>query len=306
MLNVGIIGLGPDWESRYRPALARLSRRLRVVAVYDPVAPRAARAAEELQAACVAGIRALLNRPDVRAGLILGEDWQGLAPLRLALDSRKSLYMSGGLTSSLAALDALSRRAAEHSVVICPELRLRTAPATARIMELTAMQVGPVESAEARLSVTDAAESLPSLIAVVDTCSAIVRSMPTSVDVTRRNADLAVLQVTFGRVGIGGQPVQVTINIERGDVRDVSSLLRCQRGTIRQAGDVELSWHTDSGDQAEESLDRERPGAEVLLDHFARRVVGGLVPIPGLDDVCRILRLLEPHRAALAELVAPE
>ena len=49
MLNIGVIGLGPDWETRHRPALARLARRIRIAAVYDAVTPRAERVADELR-----------------------------------------------------------------------------------------------------------------------------------------------------------------------------------------------------------------------------------------------------------------
>ena len=131
-MQIGIIGLGPHWESHHRPALARLSRRLRVVAVYDPVASRAERAAHELGARCTLSMRAVLKRNDVRAVLLLDESWHGLAPLRFAVDSGKPMYVAGRLTVSLDALDALCRDAAGQSLVICPELRLRTAPATAR------------------------------------------------------------------------------------------------------------------------------------------------------------------------------
>jgi hypothetical protein len=79
----------------------------------------------------------------------------------------------------------------------------------------------------------------------------------------------------------------------------ISARLRCRGGTILQMGETGLTWQCDTGNEFHELLDVERTGAEVLLDHFARRIVGGLVPIPGLDDACRILRLLDPHRDAI-------
>lgn len=303
MLNVGIIGLGPDWETRYRPALARLSGRLRVAAIYDPVAPRAARAAAELQAVCVGGVRALVGRPDIRAVLVFDPAWRQLAPLRFALDGRKSAFIPGHVESPASELELLSRKAAEDSLIVCPELRLRTAPATTRIMELTATSVGRVQTAEVRVNVIKRSDTVPSLVAVIDACGTLVRSLPTAIEIVRSESGLVVSRVAFARLNAEGQPVQAVIAVSRDpERRSVSSLLTCERGTIRQSGNTELSWRVSGCDETVEQLDLERPAVEVLLDHFARRVVGGLVPIPGLDDVCRILRLLEPHRSALTEV----
>jgi len=47
-----------------------------------------------------------------------------------------------------------------------------------------------------------------------------------------------------------------------------------------------------NGMTCEESLDAERNETEVMLDHFSRRIVGGLIPIPTLDDVLRAIDVL--------------
>jgi hypothetical protein len=306
MLNIGIIGLGPHWESQYRPALARLSRRLRVTAIYDPVASRAERAAQELGAACVLSMRKLLKRSDVRAVLLLEESWHGLAPPRFALASGKSLYVAGRLTSPLESLDALCRAAAGQSLVICPALRLRTAPATVRMMELTATRLGSVEAADIELKVKQGTTLLPLLVAVIDAASVVVRSVPAAVERMTEGTALMELNVTFGRLASDGNPVMLRLDVSRVDSSPgIGVSLICRRGMLAQTGDVALRWKLADGEEAHEELDLERPGAEVLLDHFARRIVGGLVPIPGLDDACRILRLLEPHRDAIAEVLGP-
>jgi hypothetical protein len=304
MLKIGIIGLGPHWESHYRPALMRLSQRMRVAAVYDPVASRAERAAHELGAKSVLSMRALLKRPDVRAVLLLDESWHGLMPLRFAIDSGKPLYVTGRLSASLESLDALCRDAAGQSLVVCPELRLRTAPATARIMELTATGLGAVESADVRLNVAEPLAFLPMLVAVIDAAGVVVRSVPSAIETIECDATSMTLQVTFGRLASDGQPLSVRIiATQQAESPGISAMLTCRGGTILQLGETGLRWRRESGDELHEQLDVERTGAEVLLDHFARRIVGGLVPIPGLDDACRILRMLDPHRNAIASVL---
>ena len=53
-----------------------------------------------------------------------------------------------------------------------------------------------------------------------------------------------------------------------------------------------MTWES-AGKREIESLDSERAAVEVMLDHFSRRVVGGLIPVPTLDDFCRASRLVE-------------
>ena len=55
---------------------------------------------------------------------------------------------------------------------------------------------------------------------------------------------------------------------------------------------MQLSWVSD-GERRVESLVSERSEVEVMLDHFCRRVVGGLIPVADLADICSHLRLIE-------------
>ena len=70
-LRVGIVGLGPQWESRYLPALRALADRFEVRGICEQVAHLAQRAAAEIGAAPVDGFRALAARDDIDAILYL-------------------------------------------------------------------------------------------------------------------------------------------------------------------------------------------------------------------------------------------
>ena len=64
-LRVGLVGLGPFWESRHRPALRALSDRFEVRAICCQVARHGQQAAKEFGAACVDGYQSLAQRQDI-------------------------------------------------------------------------------------------------------------------------------------------------------------------------------------------------------------------------------------------------
>ena len=77
----------------------------------------------------------------------------------------------------------------------------------------------------------------------------------------------------------------------------------CERGIAVLESGTEISWQVGSKDSensltsensetCSEILASERSEVEVTLDHFCRRVVGGLVPVPDLNDVCRGMELV--------------
>ncbi len=76
-LRVGLVGLGNAWEVRHRPALRALSDRFEVRAICEPVAHWAHIAAQEFGAAPVDGFRALAEREDIDAVLVLSSQWYG-------------------------------------------------------------------------------------------------------------------------------------------------------------------------------------------------------------------------------------
>jgi hypothetical protein len=53
---LGLVGIGPSWE-RYRSAIKRLSKRIRIRAVHDPVLGRAQNAAQDTGADAGAGLK---------------------------------------------------------------------------------------------------------------------------------------------------------------------------------------------------------------------------------------------------------
>jgi predicted dehydrogenase len=73
----------------------------------------------------------------------------------------------------------------------------------------------------------------------------------------------------------------------------------CESGRATLLDRTSLTWrsHGDEGDGAgvrtKEELSAERTEAQVMLDLFCRRLVGGLVPVADFSDISRALRLVE-------------
>jgi len=62
--------------------------------------------------------------------------------------------------------------------------------------------------------------------------------------------------------------------------------IRCANGEAQLEPPFGIVWQVN-GTKVAESLTSDRPEYEVMLDHFSRRVLGGLIPVPTLDDLLR-------------------
>ncbi len=310
MLNIGLIGLGPDWETQYAPALARLSPRLRVTAVYDCVAGRALQAADQLRAWPVTGIRAMLERPDIKGVLVLDAGWQGIAPIRLAIEHERPVFLAAPFDADVEELERISSSAGEAGLLLMPGLPMRCTPASARLRELTATQLGVPQRIDVRV-LGNIAFNTSLLAGIIDWCAQMAQA---------RTVEIGSIQPTIGRDAAEG--VSIAAVLERGgsnpsrvavavrasepsggveatgtglDAFPFHATVECAHGTAHVLSAARIRWRCQA-DEAEEDLEKERTGLDLVLDYFARRVVGGLIPVPDLTEVCRVLRALPPER----------
>src|SRR5262245_4583959 len=112
MLNVGLIGLGPDWERCYRPALEKLRTRLRVRCVHAAVISQAEQAADDLKCEVSPGLVSLIERDDVRALLVLDAGWYTGVPAEFACTAGKAAFLAVPLPHRLPCAERLLRSAA--------------------------------------------------------------------------------------------------------------------------------------------------------------------------------------------------
>ncbi len=322
MINVGIIGLGPHWEQRYHPVLDRFRSRIRVCAVYDSVASRAQHAAQEMDAHPVLGIAALVARTDVRAVLLLDKAWQGDEPIRRVLAQKKSAYIAGSLGEDVERIAKRHLVGLSEGLTLMPEFSRRYTPATSRLQELMATQLGPPKMVRVvtGLPNPNQAGAVPGqstasdfLLGLVDWCRHIIRLPPATVELLIPKSESGsspkqTIRIEFNRSRAGGESplaelVILAADDPKNNPRDSAPHPRfeilCERGNAVFSDPLKLTWTSERGEIVE-SLVSERSEVEVMLDHFCRRVVGGLIPVADLADVCSHLRLLESAQRSLS------
>ncbi|MEX0791651.1 MAG: Gfo/Idh/MocA family oxidoreductase [Pirellulaceae bacterium] len=142
-LRVGVIGLGNDWESRHRPALHTLQDRFKVEFIYDEVGFRARDAANQLGARRVQGFRQAIHSDQIDAIFFLGGQWTGMLPLQAACEAGKAIYLNTTFELGFAQQSEISRLVKASGVPFMVEFPRRVAPATTRLKELIATELGP-------------------------------------------------------------------------------------------------------------------------------------------------------------------
>ncbi|MFT4559121.1 MAG: putative dehydrogenase [Planctomycetaceae bacterium] len=196
MIQVGLVGVGPQWE-RFRPALARLRQPIHVEAVYDPVFARAEKAAKDLDADPVTGISALAKRGNVEAILVMDPGWTRTAVLPLLARQEKPVFFASWPFSGQGNSKRQTAWHTDSNSLIVPAMWRRFFPGAIRLQELFATEIGqPCEividlagqtasaETEERRAATSAADStLESLVGWLDFCRTLFRAFPISASV---------------------------------------------------------------------------------------------------------------------------
>jgi predicted dehydrogenase len=324
MINLGIIGLGPVWESRYRPVLEKLQHRVRIRAVFDPVASRCEEVAAHLRAAPYQGVLALLTHADVRGILLLDSSWYGNVLIHFLRQARKPVYVAGSLGEDWDELSRLRSLVESDGLLVMPEFSRRFTPATCRLHELIATRLGRPRhiAIDAISPPPDSTDAIPGqtagtdfLVGLLDWCRYVVRL--TTIRLEARPLDPAAPDKPHHRVAIdfgdGREhgPARSTAELfvrhhePAGDKASppgphLSFTVVCEKGEAVIEGPAQIRWTVTDGETATESLTADRSEVEVMIDHFCRRLVGGLIPVADISDVCCSVRLVHATKQSLA------
>lgn len=327
-LRVGVVGLGRLWEARHKPALAKLRRRISVVAVYDQVGRRATIEAQGLRCAACVGLRELIGRADVDAVYLLTPQWFGTHPIRLAAEAGKPIYCALPPTGDLEAMEQLAPILRESGVAFMPELARRFYPATLRLRELIATALGPLKCVLGQTRVIGfdrygspgpSTQLAPVPLAIdpgaylLDWCRFAFGDEPVRVRAVEAIKAEGVAEGGPDHLNLfldfeGGRFSQVAIdrNVHKADL----DLLRyfpqpgfqvfAERGTAWVEMPDRIVWNDGSG-LREEVFPTEPTVGETLNEHFLRLVRGEPTLAPGLDDLMAIIRLHHEVRHSLRE-----
>jgi predicted dehydrogenase len=328
-LRVGIIGLGQRWERRYCPAVQRLADRFEVRTVYASVRLLAERVARQFDVQAASGFRAVTQRDDIDAVLVLSCDWHGPLPVYAACDAGKAVFCAADLSADLEQARAIRRRVEQAGIAYVGEFPRRYAPATLRLKELLATRLGAPRLlfCHERLRETppeDApcpARSLPPtthiMAEMVDWCRWIVDREPHAVTGVASHAPAEpcghvyqqatldfsppaspaagpLAQISCGQYIPGSWPEAISF-------RPPSQLqVCCERGIAFVDLPSTVTWFDQAGRHLE-SLETERPVGEQLLMHFHRAVTSLVCQSGDLRDAYRNLEIVLACHASSRE-----
>lgn len=325
-LKVGLVGLGPRWNTRHRPALAALSSRFSVRAVCDPVAHRAAQAAEEFGARPIDGFWALASCDDVEAILMLSGRWFGALPLVAACECGKAIYCGASVDLVETAATSLRDRVRRSGVAFMAEFPFRLAPATIRLKELIATRLGrprllfcnerhAASKANGASVGEQPASTSRRLIEMADWCRYVAGIEPTSVQCAtsgRQSADACedytLVSLEFeseeappvlAQIACGGY-VPAGWSEAAAFRRPADLQVVCERGIAFVDLPGTVTWFDDAG-QHTEHLQDEHPIGERLLLEFHRNVSSLVLRSSSLDDAFRALQVVLAARRSAAE-----
>lgn len=324
MLDVALIGLGTDWDTRFLPALLNLRQRLRIRGVYSAIGNQAEQAATDLSCRTATGINSLLARSNIRAALLLDPGPCPLFAIELAAQRGKTLFLARSSLEQLQGLEEFRDSAHRGNGLLIPSCEWRYHPATTRLRELIATKLGkpleieisvspitpPENATPARAASEDDDDQSPAPLArclweLFDWCCFLLgrplqslQAIPAAGVAGQQMIHLeflpsvsggpgprATIECPVNSDGFGWIPPEASVRVE----------VTTATGRALISSAVDIEWAAVN-EQATESLTRDRTAEEVMLDHFARRAVGGLIPVPHMDDVAQAHKLV-----ALAE-----
>lgn len=316
-LRLGLIGLGEHWQSRYLPALRLLQDRFDVRAVYSTISKLAENTASEFQADPVDGYRALVDRCDIDAVMVLKPCWLGWLPVLAACEAGKAVYWAGGLDFDPKSQSSVRDSIERSGVSFMTELPRRFAPATLRLKELIATHLGAPKLlfAHRRATAGDSSRkpngettAHSDLVELIDWCRYVVSRDPATVCSTNYdsdgNSEYRCLSLQFpGVTDRKGELAPVTAQVSYGsylsprwseaaNFRPPAALqVCCQRGVAFIDLPSSLVWFDEAGRHVE-SLETESPVGQQLLTQFHRSVTSLVRSVGTLDDAFRAAGIL--------------
>ena len=305
-VGIGLIGLGPSWEQRYRETLLRMQNRLTIRQVYDPVEARAKSVASEFTADVALSLSQILCRPGVQGLLVLDPGWLGAGALQRIASCGKQVFLAHPALQQSQSLKAILEPAPASSTTsqppnpdqhCIPELGLRFTPSACRLRELIVTRLGPVRSIQMEC---DLGASCTELAHLVDWCISLI-APPCKSMIRNPQRQLSERQIAleFPPLPFATESRYASLQQLPAEDRIPRFTIRCEQGTAIIANRTQISWST-SIEVTNESMADERSEIEILIDQFCRRAMGGLNPVGRLSEFLRALEIVESLKSSVA------
>ncbi len=320
-LRLGIVGLGDTWETHYAPALRSLGDRFEIRAVYAAVTHRAKSVARPFNARVETGFRVLASREDIDAVLVLTANSFGTLPLLAACDYGKAVYSTLMLDMGPDQAATVQQRIESAGIAFTAELPCRLAPATLRLKELIATDLGRPQllfchhrQSPATSGSQSPASSLSAIVEAIDWCRYVVDRDPCSVmGIAHRTrgdegqAEYQMMNLCFKSDENASTDVMAQISCgryipeqwkEAVSFRPPADMqVACQNGIAFVDLPSTLIWFDKAGRHME-SLESERPVTQQLFMRFHRSVTSLVRDVSSLQDAYRAYWIAVQARAS--------
>jgi predicted dehydrogenase len=305
-MQLGVIGLGQRWRTRYRPALHALRDQFHVSLVCDQVQQRAQHEARSLGCEAALGPTELLQSSAVEAVLLLDAQWFGLWPLQLACQLGKPVFCDDDLLVDETDLDSLLQRVRDTSLPVLVGMTSRHAPATAVLRELLGGGLGPARGLTcdfflspqlAGPGTVTGRRDLSVPLSLLDLCSQLFEAEPLRIAASgTASGDFTGALLEFP----DDRRAQLT-GWRSAEVWHAPCLrVVAERGWALVELPGRLRWTDAEGRHCYVPRGLPAPD-EVLLDRFFHAVCSGQPPRPNLDEAGRVLGWLRAAERSRAE-----
>ncbi len=301
LIQLGLIGAPDDLRQTYLPIFVKYAHRIQINSVYDPAWMCAKQAAQLLRSKATPSLLDLFHNNQIEALICLKSPWTPLT--RLADHFNKNILFLGPTSIDIAAFPSSHPSSLSGSQFCCPGLTWRYQPAMLRLLELISTKLGIAQHIE--LTFPTGSTSLtqhPLVASLLDWAFVLLGRDLHCVDIEQASTGGCSKYVfQLRRKRSPHEPARLFIAQAQTlqPPAEFSAKIVCAQGEALINSPVDLSWTLHSGSWQTEVLHQERAAVEVLIDHYCRRIAGGLIPVPAGEDLCVVEKALSALDAVM-------
>lgn len=274
-----MIGLPDHWQD-YCRVIENFPNRVTVGAIFHRQPKVAREIADSVDATAVGGVLRMISRQDVSCLILQDAGWLGSQLMTAIAESKKPVFLTSQ-TVGLADLQALESVVALNRSIWVPRLQHRFTPATTRLMELIATQIGSPNRIDVLMENEDDAWSRQAVAEVIDWSFFVLQKAEKirSVRIEQGGCRIRVEMKTDSVLDIFVRTVRAN--------EKPSWTVRCSRGEAMVLQDSKVEWKLTGHESNAEVLNSEHSGLAMQLLVFLRRAAGGLIPTADIGDLHR-------------------